>query len=914
MSPQVPALPPRQLVKVNSSSSYFSPLALFYHLETHQSDHRHVFKSISDKENKNIFACSICHIWLHVTSSSNQNNACSNPDYLCHHYHATAVAYECCGCQYQLQAQYQAPIIPLSLIKQLETTRPKGKSFAQTMQQSEQSPTMSTTFTTILIYVHDLLNGTKKNINTNNPHFLSRIGNTKESLDLLYAIGFKLENEYLVPPDIEPGTASEARLKQIREEILLTIDALRSELGEAAVPSGYAEKDVKVIPANVDTLFGIIPALEQSNVSTNGYLAEAYHYFGLVYGASDQLVSWTYKKLINEVQLDIHTAIDYLTRIANVTKSELLETLVVCEKSTGNIGYNDISDAYAYFNISLDSNVDDKLLIGLYQVKLSDEPEERNMHQDKLRMIAIAKNSTELIEFLKTEKGITSATSIESIQQIMGVPSHMLTAPTSPVPVGLNNIGNTCYFNSLLQYYFTLLPFRQTMMNNEMYIEDENSEPKKIGGIEVDQLEIKRAKRFVELLKTLFVNLQYTSERAISPEYDLAYMALLNERDQQGDDTNSTDTDKEAITKDTEEVEYEATDNASLSSTPADAPPSYDEVVNKTDVIMEEKTPTKPKERPSVDAMMFGKQQDVTECMGNVMYLVEAALKPISKTEDGEQVDDMIRQLFYGKARQIISYCDDTTLKVIKKEMEEDFSHVIVDASEGKDLYDGLDEYFFENQLESFQGGHEATRQVSVKSFPPVLQILVQRVQFDRATANVYKSNAYIQFDKTIYLDRYMDDNFERLKDKRTEVAKWRREYEAYKQQIGKYKKFKTCQLPVPDLLEATYKILEEFKSEWSTEERDKYEIALQLLEKEAKETKKIIEEGTEKMKSIKSDIRNQYKDYKQIEYKLHAVFIHQGQANYGHYWIYILDHQQNQWWKYNDSLVTKGQQRIHIS
>lgn len=116
----------------------------------------------------------------------------------------------------------------------------------------------------------------------------------------------------------------------------------------------------------------------------------------------------------------------------------------------------------------------------------------------------------------------------------------------------------------------------------------------------------------MELLKTLFVNLQYTSERAISPEYDLAYMALLNERDQQGDDTNSTDTDKEAITKDTEEVEYEATDNTSLSSTPADAPPSYDEVVNKAGVIMEEKTPTKPKERPSVDAMMFGKQQDVT--------------------------------------------------------------------------------------------------------------------------------------------------------------------------------------------------------------------------------------------------------------------------------------------------------------
>lgn len=62
-------------------------------------------------------------------------------------------------------------------------------------------------------------------------------------------------------------------------------------------------------------------------------------------------------------------------------------------------------------------------------------------------------------------------------------------------PVGLNNIGNTCYFNSLLQYYYTLLPFRETMINIEEYVEDENSEPKKIGGIEVDQSEIRRAKK-----------------------------------------------------------------------------------------------------------------------------------------------------------------------------------------------------------------------------------------------------------------------------------------------------------------------------------------------------------------------------------------------------------------------------------
>jgi hypothetical protein len=32
------------------------------------------------------------------------------------------------------------------------------------------------------------------------------------------------------------------------------------------------------------------------------------------------------------------------------------------------------------------------------------------------------------------------------------------------------------------------------MIQNELYVEDENNEPKKIGGIEVDQSEIRRAK------------------------------------------------------------------------------------------------------------------------------------------------------------------------------------------------------------------------------------------------------------------------------------------------------------------------------------------------------------------------------------------------------------------------------------
>ncbi|XP_060689832.1 ubiquitin carboxyl-terminal hydrolase 25 isoform X2 [Hemiscyllium ocellatum] len=44
-----------------------------------------------------------------------------------------------------------------------------------------------------------------------------------------------------------------------------------------------------------------------------------------------------------------------------------------------------------------------------------------------------------------------------------------------------------------------------------------------------------------------------------------------------------------------------------------------------------------------------------------------------------------------------------------------------------------------------------------------------------------------------------------------------------------------------------------------------------------------------------------------QVPYRLHAVLVHEGQANAGHYWAYIHDHHQERWMKYNDIAVTKS-------
>lgn len=44
-----------------------------------------------------------------------------------------------------------------------------------------------------------------------------------------------------------------------------------------------------------------------------------------------------------------------------------------------------------------------------------------------------------------------------------------------------------------------------------------------------------------------------------------------------------------------------------------------------------------------------------------------------------------------------------------------------------------------------------------------------------------------------------------------------------------------------------------------------------------------------------------------QVPYRLHAVLVHEGQASAGHYWAYIYDHANHRWMKYNDISITES-------
>lgn len=148
--------------------------------------------------------------------------------------------------------------------------------------------------------------------------------------------------------------------------------------------------------------------------------------------------------------------------------------------STGELGETamDIGDAYRQFGID-DRTIDETIIESAYKVAMEDNPGQAETYTKAFNVIVADRQSSHLEA---TSRGAQSFADL-------GFPDW---------PVGLENIGNTCYLNSLLQFLFTVPELRNLVLdfeNVKMELSPENVAQKKVGSRQINYREIERAQR-----------------------------------------------------------------------------------------------------------------------------------------------------------------------------------------------------------------------------------------------------------------------------------------------------------------------------------------------------------------------------------------------------------------------------------
>ncbi|CCD23816.1 ubiquitin-specific protease UBP2 NDAI_0C01550 [Naumovozyma dairenensis CBS 421] len=509
--------------------------------------------------------------------------------------------------------------------------------------------------------------------------------------------------------------------------------------------------------------------------------------------------------------------------------------------------------------------------------------------------------------------------------------------PVENWPTGINNIGNTCYLNSLLQYYFSISPLREYVLGYSKTYEDfydakRNAKTiRRIGGREVGDNEVERSIQFIYQLRDLFYAMIYTNKRCVTPRRELAYLAFAPSNVEVEFENGVTDAKEDVShynddkTSDTlikigegdedlgeaERTEASPTEDIYMTDDDMLGAAKATDGINKEDESTENGIDILPSTKVAKissdqleNALEMGRQQDVTECIGNVLYQLESGSEPLQINPEDNEQDDLVKQLFYGEIKQDIiplSGVGETRPKL------ERFLSLLVNVGDHpRDIYDALDMYFKDEFLTMDEYG-EVKRTVAITKFPTILQVQIQRVYYDRERFMPFKSIEPLPFSAKIYMDRYVDTADPEILETRERTAKMKAELVQLKKRQQ-------------ELLS---------RNEVGLSRKEAYSETVNFLQSNALQLQGIVFEGQDELSTIlkkagtdiddelstiynqitqlEETISHQFEQFKKVGYSLFAVFIHRGEASYGHYWVYIKDYNQNGIWrKYNDETVSE--------
>ncbi|CCE63264.1 hypothetical protein TPHA_0E01710 [Tetrapisispora phaffii CBS 4417] len=577
------------------------------------------------------------------------------------------------------------------------------------------------------------------------------------------------------------------------------------------------------------------------------------------------------------------------------------------------------ADTFSYTSalslLQVNENASDENILEVFQKKWFEEAMVAFDHLLKLKAaltkIAFQRNSKLISNFLET--GVID-------------PSCL---PAENWPTGLNNIGNTCYLNSLLQYYFAISPLRDEIINYTKTVDDiENNLQlqgitRRVGGRVTNTIEVERSVQFVYQLRDLFSEMIYSHSRCVTPKKELAYLAFAPSNVEVEFDSEDGKSQRDNISTETVDVGADGkNDNllvdfdSNIGANGRDEKLLVDLDSNISDKIKEEEVKKintlKPVTSTRVakispdqleNALEMGRQQDVTECIGNVLNQLESASIPLSLDDDEEQ-NDLLKNCFLVKTKQSIIPLEKS--KPPRNKIERFLSLLVNIGDHPKNIYDALDLYFNDELLQMEEYG-EVRKTLSITEFPSILQIQIQRVYYDREKFIPFKSIEPLPFGNVLYMDRYAELDNKELIDTKNKARIMKKELANMKKRQKELLSRNELGLSRKESLIETKRLLMSDVLDNNGIDVPMKTSLISQIEANLLEIDRELTTLFNNIRDMELNISNMFKEFQSIKYNLFAVFIHRGEASYGHYWTYIKDFQQNSIWrKYNDETITE--------
>ncbi|XP_050614030.1 ubiquitin carboxyl-terminal hydrolase 28 isoform X7 [Macaca thibetana thibetana] len=313
-------------------------------------------------------------------------------------------------------------------------------------------------------------------------------------------------------------------------------------------------------------------------------------------------------------------------------------------------------------------------------------------------------------------------------------------------------------------------------------------------------------------------------------------------------------------------------------------------------------------------------QQDVSEFTHKLLDWLEDAFQlavNVNSSPRNKSENPMV-QLFYGTfltegVREGKPFCNNET-----------FGQYPLQVNGYRNLDECLEGAMVEGDVELLPSDHSVKygQERWFTKLPPVLTFELSRFEFNQSLGQPEKIHNKLEFPQIIYMDRYMYRSKELIRNKRECIRKLKEEIKILQQKLESTST-ESSSLDV----ESTFSSPEDslHKSKPLTSSRSSVEMPAQpaprtvtdeeinfvktCLQRWRSEIEQDIQDLKNCIASTTQTIEQMYCDplLRQVPYRLHAVLVHEGQANAGHYWAYIYNQPRQSWLKYNDISVTES-------